>query len=90
MKIIKIDRSICSYRVVELYAVVPTKIWVSPTGYQTIFLRKYYELQLDSFWGEGWLSKEQSFSPNYWDHYWNYPPSKEDMAEFELAKALYQ
>jgi len=71
MDIIKQDFSKNHYRVVKLFAFIPKKISTFRDGSQWIFLKNYYELQLDSYWGKGWLKIEQSFTSDTWDYKWD-------------------
>jgi len=70
MKVLKIDRSVNSYRVVERFAYLPKNMFL---GDKTVFIfwQKYYELQLDSYWGYGWINSEYSLHSDTWNFKWS-------------------
>lgn len=72
MKVVKQDFSKNHFRVVNRFPFFPIRIWVVEYNRgKWVFLETYYELQLDSYWGKGWLKQEQSFSPHCWDYKWD-------------------
>jgi len=71
MKVIKQDFSKNHLRVVERFAYFPIKLYISMEGDKWIFLKRYYQLQLDSYWGKGWLKQENSFNEHGWDFKWD-------------------
>lgn len=71
MTVIKYDFNKNHLRVVEKFAYI-RKIFLAETNScEWILFCKYYELQLDSYWGKGWLKMEQSFNEHEWDFRWS-------------------
>lgn len=72
MKVIKKDFTKNHYRVVERFPLFPKRVFLNQINRRKwMFFVRYYELQLDSYWGKGWLPMEQSLLPHSWDFKWD-------------------
>ena len=72
MKIIRTDGNIRGgLRVVSKFAIIPKMIYTACKGTKWVFLKYYYELQINSWHGKGWLLQEESVDKTEWDFKWS-------------------
>lgn len=71
MKVIKDRIPENNSRVVQRFALLPKLL--SNAGEKSIWIwfRSYYQLQLDSHWGYGWMNLETSLDKNAWEFKWD-------------------